>query len=225
MGNISIPCSQCGGSGGLSGQKCRFCLGCGRIVIKSEKTIFNKPYAHDRPNGTKVCYHCNGRGRAEYRTCSVCGGKGWRDNDTPYPLTTITKEEWKEIKKTYYPKGPTENILENKTSIFGALKNLNGATSGAPYSKKLMPSTLCLACKGKNQTVVCARCDGSGIDPDSMDSEIFKVASNWFEQGWRPLESSGCKIFNLQKTYKVKRIPAKIWHGLNCLVEEKRLKK
>lgn len=86
----TVVCTLCGGDR-LKRNQCIRCLGTGAHSISSSAFPSTEPTHHTskhsfrpigkpsdhRPDGTAVCFICDGRGRSHNRTCSKCGGRGY----------------------------------------------------------------------------------------------------------------------------------------------------
>jgi hypothetical protein len=189
--------------------------------FKSEK---GKPGDH-RPTDSSVCYHCNGQGVLERRTCSICRGAGYifaSRNNYEEARKLLTSQIQTKSPQTVYPNKQPE---KTRASIFGQPKKEAKSASITPWYQRLLPpQTRCRECYGEVTPRVkkCPSCHGSGVDADPIDPHIEAVTRKLFAKGWRPYETAVGLVFNINPKYPDKKVNPIFWEVLHQLNFEKR---
>jgi RecJ-like exonuclease len=189
--------------------------------FKSEK---GKPSDH-RPTDSSVCYHCNGKGVVERRTCSICRGAGYifaSRNNYEEARKLLTSQSQTKSPQTVYP---NKQPGKTRTSIFGQPKKETKSASIIPWYQRLLPpQTRCRECYGEVTLGVkkCPSCHGSGVDTDPIDPHIEAVMRKLFAKGWRPYETAVGLVFNINPKYPDKKVNPIFWEVLHQLNFEKR---
>lgn len=228
MGPQTVVCTVCGGDR-LKRTRCIRCLGTGVHLLSSEavpspapthqtsKHSFRpsgKPSDH-RPDGTAVCFICDGRGTSHNRTCSKCGGRGY--------LTSAKSEAPRMLEPNAAPNRvlpETDNPYAAKVTPEPKPRN----TLAPWYMTTPPPPSVCISCQGKKPKMTrCARCKGTGVDPWALDEDDETEARQLFEEGWRPMDRTEGGIFQLAGTKKSSRTRYDVWVILHQLCVEKRL--
>lgn len=224
----TVVCTACGGDR-LKRARCTRCLGTGVHALsytafpppaptpQTSKHSFRpsgKPSDH-RPDGTAVCFVCNGRGSSHNRTCSKCGGRGF--------LGSVKSEAPRMLE----PNAAPNRVLAGTSNPYVVKvtpKNKPPDTFAPWYMTTPPPPSVCISCQGKKPKMTrCARCKGTGVDPWALDEDDEIEARQLFEEGWRPMERTEGGIFQLAGKKKSSRTRYDVWVILHQLCVEKRL--
>lgn len=172
-----------------------------------------RPSDH-RPEGVEICFHCDGIGVVDNRTCSLCGGRGYGGRG--YVPAQSNLSQWKPHP---FPETPAEPKV--RSSIFGRQSKSNLAEPEPWLKAYLPPQSLCIACRGMTKAAKCPRCKGRGIDPWALDPAIEHQALLLYEKGWRPSENAERKVFSTSVRQKTQFVPGEVWQVLHHVCAEK----
>lgn len=192
-----------------------------------------------RPAGSVVCYSCDGYGRNEDKSCTVCLGRGFLVRASQ--LHTMDE-------RSSNTEDADDLPLANRGIVRGSIhkaadfppqdrKPAGGSIFNSPvkqarieeepwYKSTPPPPSLCISCQGqKSKLAKCPRCKGTGRDPWALDEDDETEARRLFEAGWRPKDGPGGGIFQLTGKKKSSTTRLDVWVILHQLCVEKRLAK
>ncbi len=218
----TLVCTVCGGDR-LKRAYCLRCLGTGAHtparpapepqLPKHSFKPAGKPSDH-RPDGTAVCFICDGRGSNHNRTCSKCGGRGY--------LGSVQSEAPRVLEPNAAPNRAlvaTTNPYAAKPMPEPGLKN-----TLAPWYMTTPPHpSTCISCNGQPSRKKCPRCKGTGRDPWAMDQQVEQKARDLFEEGWRPTVDTPTRTHMHRKEWMTGTVSLEVWMTLHQLCVEEQI--
>lgn len=190
-----------------------------------------------RPAGSVVCYSCDGYGRNEDRSCTVCLGRGFLVRASQlYPMNERSSgtedADYSPLANRGVVSGSTHKATDfppqDRKPVGGSIFNSPAKRARIEeepwYKSTPPPPRVCISCHGqKPKLAKCPRCKGSGVDPWALDEDDETEARRLFEAGWRPKDGPGGGIFQLTGKKKSSTTRLDVWAILHQLCVEKRL--